>query len=180
MIYDSFQFFCYYYTEVVKHDPKAPRRGDLSAKLTERLSQICRERPKPQIQFAVWKGRNEHRGKEMSLAAARSAVVISDAPPAAPSFPSCRKRRGRKGALGYVWCFLRLSLGKPQCFGLAFHSVVTLRASDYAPPDTGASSLQLVAVEYLPSIEGALEIQIDVTFLRGPCRGGALLRPLFR
>ena len=71
MIYDPFQFFCYYYTEVVKHDPKAPHRGELSAKLTERLSQICRERPKPQIQFAVWKGRNEHRGKETSLAAAR-------------------------------------------------------------------------------------------------------------
>ena len=32
------------------------------------------------MQFAVWKGRNEHRGKETSLAAARSAVVISDAP----------------------------------------------------------------------------------------------------
>ena len=115
MIYDPFQFFCYYYTEVVKHDPKAPRPGELSAKLTERLSQICRERPKPQIQFAVWKGRNEHRGKETSLAAACSVVVVSDAPPTAPSFPSCRKRRGRKGALGYVWCFLRLSLGKPQC-----------------------------------------------------------------
>ena len=37
--------------------------------------------------------------------------------------------------------------------------------------------MQLVSVEHLPSIEGALEIQIDVTFLRGPCRGGALLRP---
>ena len=81
--------------------PLAPLPEDLSAKLTERLSQICRERPKPQIQFAVWKGRNEHRGKETSLAAARSVVVVSDAPPAAPSFPSCRKRRGRKGALGY-------------------------------------------------------------------------------
>ena len=76
--------------------------------------------------------------------------------------------------LGYVWCMLRLSLGKPQCFGLAFHSVVTLRASWYAPLDTGASSLQLVAIEYLPSIEGTLEIQMDVTFLRGkgsPSRG---------
>ena len=29
-------------------------------------------------------------------------------PPAAPSFPSCRKRRGRKGALGRVWCILRM------------------------------------------------------------------------
>ena len=35
----------------------------------------------------------------------------------------------------------------------------------------------LVASEQLPSIEGALEIQMNFTFLRGPCRGGALLRP---
>ena len=27
--------------------------------------------------------------------------------------------------------------------------------------------MQLVAIEYLPSIEGTLEIQMDVTFLRG-------------
>ena len=98
-------------------------------------------------------------------------------PPAAPSFPSCRKRWGRKGALGYVWCFLHLSLGKSQCFSLAFHSGVTLRASDYAPPDTGVSDLQLVALERLPSIEGAAEILMDITFSRGLCRGGALLRP---
>ena len=38
---------------------------------------------------------------------------------------------------------------------MSFHSRVTLRASDYAPPDTGVSGLQLVAIEYLPSIEGA-------------------------
>ena len=63
---------------------------------TERLSQICRERPKPQIQFAVWKGRNEHRGKEASLAAARSVVVVSDAPPAAPIFSVLPEKIGEK------------------------------------------------------------------------------------
>ena len=62
----------------------------------------------------------------------------------------------------------------------SFHTILTLRASWYAPPDTGVSGLMLVALERLPSIEGALEIQIDVTFLRGPCRGGALLHPCFR
>ena len=36
-----------------------------------------------------------------------------------------------------------------------------------APPDTGVSDLQLVALERLLSIEGADEIRIDVTFLRG-------------
>ena len=46
---------------------KAPLPGELSAKLTERLSQIC----------------------------------DCDMSPTAPSFPSCRKRRERKGALGY-------------------------------------------------------------------------------
>ena len=118
--------------------PKAPpSRGAGSRRLTERLSQICIEKPKPQIQFAVWKGRNEHRGKETSLAAARSVVVISDAPPTAPSFLSQEKRWGRKECLVTFWCFLPLNLGGHQCFGLSFHSVVTLRASWYAPPDTG-------------------------------------------
>ena len=36
-----------------------------------------------------------------------------------------------------------------------------------APPDTWESDLQLVALERLLSIEGADEIRIDVTFLRG-------------
>ena len=52
-------------------------------------------------------------------------------------------------------------------FQTSFHTIVTSRASWYAPPDTGVSDLILVAVEYLPSIEGTLEIQMDVTFLRG-------------
>ena len=55
-------------------------------------------------------------------------------------------------------------------FWLSFHSIVTLRVFDYAPPDTGVSSLKLVASERLPSIEGAVEIQMDVTFLRGTLR----------
>ena len=52
-------------------------------------------------------------------------------------------------------------------FQASFHTIVTLRASWYAPPDTGVPNLQLVSVEQLLSIEGALEIQMDVTFLRG-------------
>ena len=69
--------------------------------------------------------------------------------------------------LGCVWCILHLNSGKHQFFSLVFHSILTSRASNYAPPDTGVSNLQLVAIEYLPSIEGTLEIQMDVTFLRG-------------
>ena len=56
---------------------------------------------------------------------------------------------------------------KVPMFQASFHTIVTLRAFDYAPPDTGVPNLQLVAVEYLPSIEGATEILIGVTFLRG-------------
>ena len=36
--------------------------------------------------------------------------------------------------------------------------MVTSRMFDYAPPDTGVSDLQLVALERLPSIEGAGQI----------------------
>ena len=97
--------------------PKAPLPGELSAKLTERLHQICIEKPKPQIQFAVWKGRTGLRGKEAPrTAGTRSVEAGSDAPPAAPSFPSCRKRWGRKGALGCVWCFLPLDSGGALVF----------------------------------------------------------------
>ena len=60
------------------------------------------------------------------------------------------KDRGEKGRLVTFGCFLPLNSGKHQCFGLTFHSVVTSRMSYYAPPDTGVSDLQLVAVEYLP------------------------------
>ena len=90
------------------------------------------------------------------LARIRSVVVVSDAPPAAPSFPSCRKRRGRKGALGYGLVRSASEFRQAPIFQASFHSVVTLRGFDYAPPDTGVSDLKLVAVEYLQSIEGAV------------------------
>ena len=66
-----------------------------------------------------------------------------------------------------VWCFLHLILGWNRCFRLVFHTIVTSRASYYAPPDTGVPNLILVASEQLPSIEGAVEILMDVPFLRG-------------
>ena len=67
-------------------------------------------------------------------------------------------------------------------FRVSFHTVVTLRASDCAPPDTGVSDLQLVALEYLQSIEGADQVCWfapfcgEVIFICfALCRGGALL-----
>ena len=62
-------------------------------------------------------------------------------------------------------------------FRASFHTIVTSRAFWYAPPDTGVPNLILVASEQLPSTEGAVEILMDVPFLRGPCRGGAEPRP---
>ena len=89
--------------------------------------------------------------------------VVSDG----PIFSLAREKIGEKRALGDAGCFLPLNLGGPQCFGLAVHSIVTSCVSDYAPPDTGVSDLQLVAVEQLPSIEGKVEIRMGVIFLRG-------------
>ena len=77
------------------------------------------------------------------------------------------KEGGEKGRWVTVLCILPPNSSGPQCFGLAFHSIVTSCASDYAPPDTGVSDLQLVAVEQLPSIEGTVEIRMGVIFLRG-------------
>ena len=79
--------------------------------------------------------------------------------------------------LGRVWCMLRLNFGGTNVSGavpLDTHST----SFCCAPPDTGVPNLKLVALEQLLSIEGASETLIDVTFSRGPCRGGALLRPL--
>ncbi len=52
-------------------------------------------------------------------------------------------------------------------FRASFHTIVTSRASYYALPDTGVPNLILVASEQLPSIEGAVEILMDVPFLWG-------------
>ena len=90
----------------------SPERGAVSAQPRLRGCRRFAIKPKPQIQFAVWKGRTGLRGKEAPrTAGTRSVEAGSDAPSTAPSFPSCRKRWGRKGALGCVWCMLRLNLG---------------------------------------------------------------------
>ena len=94
-------------------------------------------------------------------------MVVSDAPPAAPSFPSCRKRRGRKGALRRVWCILPLNSGKSQCFRRR-----STRDSPYWRLGTrrlirGVPNLRLVAVEYLLSIEGADQVCWSAPFCIG-------------
>ena len=69
--------------------------------------------------------------------------------------------------LGYGLVHSASEFKQEPMFQASFHTRVTLRASWYAPPDTGVSDLQLVALERLPSIEGTTEILINVTFLRG-------------
>ena len=69
--------------------------------------------------------------------------------------------------LGYGLVHSASEFKQEPMFQASFHTRVTSRASWYVPPDTGVSDLQLVAVERLLSIEGAAEILMDVTFLRG-------------
>ena len=88
-------------------------------------------------------------------------------------FSRKRKDRGEKSA----WMRLVRSASEfkqAPSFGLAFHMVLTLWASYYAPPDTGVSSLRLVAVVRLPSIEGAMEIWMGKTSLRADSSVAAL------
>ena len=74
---------------------------------------------------------------------------------------------GEKSAWGRVRCFLRLNSGKNQSFRLAFHSMVTLRVSTTRRLIRWISNLELVALEQLLSIEGAVENRMVLTFLRG-------------
>ena len=59
-------------------------------------------------------------------------------------------------------------------FQASFHTIVTSRVSDYAPPDTREPGLRAVAFEYLQSIEGAGRICraapfcIGFLYLHGP------------
>ena len=154
-----------YQGEMSRRDKRGRDAGSAQPRL--RGCHKFARKPKPRVSLAVWKGRNEHRGKETSLAAARSVVVVSDAPPAAPSFPSCRKRRGRKGALGYGLVLPASAFRQETIFQASFRSRATSRATYYAPPDTGVPNLQLVAVEYLLKIEGAGRICRSAPFCIG-------------
>ena len=65
--------------------------------------------------------------------------VVSDG----PIFSLAREKMGEKRVLGDTGCILHLNSGEPLCFSLAFHSVITLRVSDYAPPDTNVIKIRL-------------------------------------
>ena len=76
------------------------------------------------------------------------------------------KKGGEKGRLVTVWCFLRLSLGEHLYFKRR-----STRDSPHGRPTTRrlirwVSNLELVALEQLLSIEGAVENRMVFTFLR--------------
>ena len=72
-------------------------------------------------------------------------------------FPCAGKDRGEKGA-GLRLVHPASDFRWEAMLQASFYTILTLRASWYAPPDTGVSDLQLVALEELPSIEGAVWI----------------------
>ena len=102
-------------------------RDAISRRLTERLYQICVEKPKPQIQFAVWKGRNGLRGKE----APRTAGLV----PPRPVLTRLRRphlfsRKRKDGGEKSAWMRLvhpASEFRRAPSFWMSFHSVVTLR-----------------------------------------------------
>ena len=96
--------------------------------------------------------------------------------------PHLFSRKRKDGGEKSAWTRLVRSASEfrqASMFWMSFHTRLTLRVSWYAPPDTGVSSLRLVAVERLPSIEGAMEIWMGKTSLRAdssvPALPGRLL-----
>ena len=72
-----------------------------------------------------------------------------------PIFSLAREKIGEKRALGYGLVHPASDFRREPMFQASFHTIVTLRVSDYAPPDTREPGLRAVAFEYLQSIEGA-------------------------
>ena len=95
-------------------------------------------------------------------------------------FPCAGKDMEEKVAWGYG-VHSASEFRRVPIFQASFHTIVTLRVSDYAPPDTREPGLRAVAFEYLQSIEGAGRIFWSAPFcgevIITRCRGGALLRP---
>ncbi len=97
-------------------------------------------RKNPNHKFGLRFGKEKRAQRiRTSLAAARSVAVISDLLRHQSFFSRKRKRLGRKSA----WTRLVHSAS-------SFHTIVTSRASYYAPPDTRVPNLILVASEQAP------------------------------
>ena len=76
------------------------------------------------------------------------------------------KDRGEKGRLVTFGACCILNSGGTQCFSLAFHSVVTLRMSWYAPPDT-------VGIKFAASCH-------RISAINGRCRPDSLVCTFLR
>ena len=115
-------------------------------------------------------------------------------PPAAPSFPPCRKRRGRKGALGYGWCVMRVRFRQVLIFSRCEHAnspsvrYGTRRLLRYTKIDSSClcmAAVKTLCVRNLPGSNdaahrkkarcpGALGVFRNTLSL---CRGGRLCPP---
>ena len=126
-----------------------------AVRLTERLLQICRKNPNRKFSLRFGKEETSTEDKKPCLQGFVPSWSFLTCLRRPYLFSRKRKDRGEKSA----WTRLVLSASefrREPRLQASFHTIVTLRAFDYAPPDTGVSDLQLVAVEYLPSIEGAV------------------------
>ena len=146
---------------------RLPFQGSwLGAAETERLLQICMKNPNRKFSLRFGKeetSTEDKRRRLRRLVPSRSFLTRLRRP---YLFSRKRKDRGEKSA----WrrgVHSASEFRRTPMFRASFHTILTLRMSWYAPPDTGASDLIPVAVERLPSIEGAVKIQIICTFLRG-------------
>ena len=120
--------------------------------------------------------------KALSYERAGSTYLAAGHASGGPFFSTLPEKNGEKRG---AWLRLVRSASEfrwDPIFQASFHTRVTLRASYYAPPDTGVPNLQLVALEYLLKIEGADQICWSAPFCgevificSALCRGGALL-----
>ena len=102
-----------------------------------------------------------------------------------PIFSLAREKIGEKRVRGDAGCFLRLHSDKNQYVRLAFHSGVTSRMSDYAPPDTVGikfviSCCRISAINRRCSLNlsGCTFLREGVLCLLRPCRMHAQWLPL--
>ena len=97
-------------------------------------------------------------------------------PPAAPSFPSCRKRMGRKGALGDAGCILRCDSGRNLIYRYYEHT--------YSPYGRFGTRRLLWCTKFVNSCDSISAVKTPfVQNLQGStdspefCRGRRLCRP---
>ena len=138
------------------------------------MSQICKN---PNRKFGLRFGKEEMSTEEKRRRLRRLVPSWSFLTRLRRPYLFSRKRKDMEEKSAWMRLVLPASeFRQMPMFQASFHSIVTSRVFDYAPPDTGVPNLILVASEQLPSIEGAVKIQIICTSLRGAKIQGSPLR----